>query len=98
MILAELARKYLNECEHPETIRNLLRGLSSATQVLEIDIHLAEESAKASRELVSRAKKEGLRKPGLADAIILATARVTGSSLLTGDPHFKGLPETIWLE
>ncbi len=65
--------------------------------MLEIDIPLAEESAKASLELEKKAKDEGLKKPGLGDAIILATARISQAYVLTGYPHFKGLPETIWL-
>jgi len=48
-------------------------------------------------ELMSKARKEGLERPGLGDALILATARVTQSRLLTGDPHFRGLKETLWL-
>ncbi len=65
--------------------------------MLEIDIPLAEESAKASLELEKKARGEGLRKPGLGDAVILATARISRAYVLTGDPHFKGLPETLWL-
>jgi len=80
------------------TIRKWLQTISEATQVIEIDIRLAEESAKASMELVKKARDEGLRKPGFGDAIILATARVCRSQVLTGDSHFKGLPETMWLE
>jgi len=34
----------------------------------------------------------------LIDAIILSTARANNSKLLTGDRHFKGLNETIFLE
>ena len=80
------------------TIRKWLQTISEATQVIEIDIRLAGESAKASMELVKKARDEGLRKPGFVDAIVLATARVCRSQVLTGDCHFKGLPETMWLE
>ncbi len=34
----------------------------------------------------------------LVDAIILSTARASNSKLLSGDRHFKGLPDTIFLE
>ena len=98
LVLAELARKYLKEGEDATTIRKWLQTISEATQVIEIDIRLAEESAKASIELVKKARDEGLKRPGLGDAIVLATARVCRAQLLTGDPHFKGLPETMWLE
>jgi len=98
LVLAELARKYLKESEEAITIRKWLQTISEATQIIEIDIRLAEESAKASMELVKKARDEGLRKPGLGDAIVLATARVCRAQLLTGDSHFKGLPETMWLD
>ena len=97
IVLAELAAKYLREGEEPAIIRRWLEMITEATQVVEIDLRLAEESGKASLQLVKKASTEGLRKPGLGDAIILATARVAQARVLTGDMHFKGLLETIWL-
>jgi predicted nucleic acid-binding protein len=97
LVLAELARKYFREGENPATIRKWLQTIMEATQLIEIDLLLAEESARASIQLTEKARKEGLEKPGLGDAIVLATARVSQASVLTGDPHFKGLPETLWL-
>jgi predicted nucleic acid-binding protein len=97
VVLAELAAKYLREGEGQDSIRGWLHAIAEATQVLEIGIPIAEESAKASLELTRRARAAGLAKPGLADAIVLATARTNHAKVLTGDPHFKGLPDTIWL-
>ena len=39
------------------------------------------------------------RKPdfGLADAFVLATARGRSSKVLTGDPHFKDVPEAVMI-
>ncbi|MGA2162614.1 MAG: PIN domain-containing protein [Methanoregula sp.] len=34
---------------------------------------------------------------GIADAIILATARITSSKIVTGDQHFKSLPDVLYL-
>ena len=97
LVLAELAWKYYREGVDPSMVRGWLQSISEATQIVEIDIVLAEESARASKELVEKARKEGLGRPGLGDAIVLATTRVCRARLLTGDPHFKGLPETSWL-
>ena len=47
---------------------------------------------------MAKAAKENLGRPGLGDAILLATARALGAKLLSGDSHFKGMQETIWLE
>ena len=33
---------------------------------------------------------------GIADAIILATARITSSKIVTGDQHFKDLPNVLY--
>ena len=97
VVLAELAAKYLREGEGPDSIRDRLEAIAQATQVLEINIQVAQESAKASLELIKRARAKGLSKPGLADAIVLATTRTNHAKVLTGDPHFKDLPDTIWL-
>ncbi|RLG40548.1 MAG: hypothetical protein DRO05_06050 [Thermoproteota archaeon] len=48
-------------------------------------------------ELKERAKRRGLRMPGLFDAMVLAVAHVIGAKLITGDEHFKGRPEVIWV-
>jgi predicted nucleic acid-binding protein len=97
IVLAELARKYLREGEDLVAIRKWLNAIVETTQVVEIDALLAEESAKVSAELTRKAKDEHLKKPGLGDAIILATARVWSAQLLTGDSHFRGLRETLWI-
>jgi predicted nucleic acid-binding protein len=97
LVLAELARKYAREGEEVSRVREWLQAITEATLVPEIDIPLAEEAAKTSIDLLEKARNEGLRKPGLGDAIVLATARNLEAQLLTGDPHFKGLPETICL-
>jgi predicted nucleic acid-binding protein len=97
IVLAEIARKYFREGEHPVAIRRWLHTISEATQVIEIDIPLAEDAARKSIDLARKAREEGLRRPGLGDAIVLATAKVWRAHVLTGDPHFKGLPETLWL-
>ena len=56
------------------------------------------ESGRAYVEIDERARKSKGKKPSLFDAIILATARVNKAKVLTGDLHFKDLPETMWLE
>lgn len=95
--MAELARKYLREDVDPALLKRWLQGISEATEVYTIDVGLAFESAKASAELVDNARKEGLSRPGLGDALVLATARAVQGEVLTGDPHFRGLRETTWL-
>jgi predicted nucleic acid-binding protein len=56
-----------------------------------------EELARVAGELNFERKKK-VKGWGMADSIILATARRAGSRIVTGDPHFKDLTEeTIML-
>jgi predicted nucleic acid-binding protein len=42
-------------------------------------------------------RKKRVKGWGMADSMILATARQSGSRIVTGDPHFRDLEETIML-
>ena len=97
IVLAELARKYLREGVDPGALRTWLRGISEATEVYPIDIELSIMSAESAAELSAKARREGIGGPGLGDALVLATARVVNARVVTGDPHFRGLEETVWL-
>jgi hypothetical protein len=79
------------------TIKRWLQAIVEATKIVEIDIPLADGSARAFRRLLQKARKERLEKPGLGDAIVLATAKMNGASILTGGSHFRGLTETLWI-
>jgi len=60
-------------------------------------VPLEEELARVAGELNFERKKR-VKGWGMADSIILATARRSGSRVVTGDPHFKDLTqETIML-
>ena len=96
-MLAELGRKYFRDGVGPGVLRTWLQGISEATEAYPTDIELAIESAKAAADLSSRARRERIERSGLGDALVLATARVAGAKVLTGDPRFRGLEETAWL-
>jgi len=38
-----------------------------------------------------------LREPSLFDAIVLAVTKVLNANLITGDEHFREIPEVIWV-
>ena len=59
-------------------------------------VALEEELARAAGELNFERKKR-VKGWGMADSIILATARQTGSRVVTGDPHFRDLEEAIMI-
>jgi len=98
IVLAEIARKYHREGVEREAIRERLRLIVETSEIIPIDEEVALESASCYEELLSRADERGIGKPSLFDAIILATARMREAKVLTGDEHFRELPETLWLD
>jgi predicted nucleic acid-binding protein len=98
VVLAEIARKYLREGQKEATINSRLDVITSASTIIAIDSQLAFEAATAYLELKKNAKKHQLNTPGPFDAIILATCRLLKAKIVTGDEHFKDLPETIWIK
>jgi predicted nucleic acid-binding protein len=54
---------------------------------------IAVESAKIDVEM-----KKKVKGWGLADSIVLSTARLKRAKVVTGDEHFKGLEETLYIE
>jgi predicted nucleic acid-binding protein len=97
VVVAEVAHRCLRDGFDEHRIRQELAGMTEASALVPIDTELAIAAARATRELRERAKVQGLRGPGLGDGLVLATARRAESRLLTGDPHFRGLRETVWL-
>ena len=97
-VLAEIARKYLREGFDENVIRKRLATIVETSEQVQITNSVALEAARASLQLEKKAEEEGLEQPSLIDGIVLATARDNQAKVLTGDPHFKGLPETVWLE
>ncbi|MCS7124786.1 MAG: PIN domain-containing protein [Candidatus Bathyarchaeota archaeon] len=97
IVLAEIARKYMREGAKENLIQQRLKTIEETTEVTPIDTQTAIESAKCHLQLTEKAKKENLTAPSLFDAIILATAKTLNAKLITGDQHFKGLNQTLWI-
>ena len=97
VVLAELARKYLREGFRPGEVEKRLEFVASRTAIAPIDVGLSLRAAEVYLRLLKRARERSLRTPSLADAIVYATALVTGEDLLTGDSLFEGLDSVIYL-
>ena len=97
-VLAETARKFLREGTDEKTINTWLEIITTASVITQIDSATALEAAKCQLELSQQAKISKQNTPNLFDAIVYATARINQCKIITGDEHFKNLPETIWLE
>jgi predicted nucleic acid-binding protein len=98
LVLAEVAQKLARDgITRPIAVRKL-GDISTLSQVTPISVEIALGVAEADGELRKSAKSRGLEQPGLTDAVILSTTRALEGRVLTGDPHFHTLPETIWLK
>lgn len=97
-VLAETARKFLREGTDEKTINTWLEIITTASVITQIDSATALEAAKCQLELSQQAKISKQNTPSLFDAIVYATARINQCKIITGDEHFKNLPETIWIE
>ncbi len=91
IVVAELSRKLLQAVEEGDETkdgrRQRLEFIRSSTQITPLDFDIAETSGEI---YVQRRTVKGW---SLVDSIILATARITGAKVVTGDEHFKDLAQ-----
>ncbi len=97
IVLAEVAHRCRRDGLPGSRIEGELKAMCEASAVVPITPKLVSIAASVTEELRERATLRGLRPAGLADGLILASARGVHSQLLTGDPHFEGLTETRWI-
>ncbi len=97
IVVAEVSRKLQKEIESGnETTEGRLKRLEfihTTSQIFELDSELAEASGKTACEL--NKNEVGC---GLADAIILCTARLLKGKVVTGDEHFRDLKEVVFIK
>lgn len=96
--LAEVASISLRSALPDALIEDELASIAGSSKIVRIDAGLAVAAARALKELREASRSKGLGPPGLADGLVLATARALGAKVLTGDPHFRSCAETVWLE
>lgn len=94
VVVAELSRKLLKEVERgAETIegrRAKLEFIGILTEIVDLSRDIAELSGEIDVE-----RKSKVPSWGLADSIILATARKTTAKIVTGDKHFADLGNEV---
>ncbi len=84
--LAEIYRLALDRFDE-QTAEKRRRAMMARCYLIPVDEEIAVRGAKLRHE----------RDWGLGDALIYATAVREGAEVLTGDPHFKGLKDVIFL-
>ncbi len=95
-VLAEVARKYMREGIEQKIINTRLEQITEASNVVCLDTKLALTAAKCYLEMEAHARKNKLNTPSLFDAIVLAVGKSLEAKIVTGDQHFRDLPEILW--
>ncbi|HEY9246755.1 MAG TPA: type II toxin-antitoxin system VapC family toxin [Candidatus Methanoperedens sp.] len=89
--IAEVYNSFLRDYSHPSNERYAeasRKAMKQRSYVYEVDEEIAVGSARIKHE----------KKWELDDSIIYATAQREGAKVLTGDPHFKGSNDVIFME
>ncbi len=94
VVIAELSRKLLKEIERGvesvEGRRIKLEFIGTITEIVDLSRDIAELSGEIDVE-----RKNKVDGWGLADSIILATARRANAKVVTGDKHFADLKNEV---
>jgi predicted nucleic acid-binding protein len=96
VVLVELKRWFLKEIEsgrrQDKEMRAHLAYVEAATQVVALDSEVAQKAGEMDFIM-----KKRLKDWPLADSIVYATARSRGAKVVSGDPHFEGLDDVIFI-
>jgi len=96
VVIAEISRKLLREIEAGNETREgrlkRLEFIKASSQIVELDFEIAAKAGEIDIDM-----KRKVKGWGLADSIILCTARTVKGKVITGDEHFRGLDETIMI-
>lgn len=88
--IAEVYNSFLRDFPYPDNERRAEASREAIRQrsyIFEVDENIAVESARLKHKM----------KWGIGDSIVYATAKREGATLMTGDPHFKGVKEVVYL-
>jgi len=97
IVVSEISRKLLREIEFGNETRagrlKRLEFIRATSQIVDLDFEIAAEAGEIDVDM-----KKKVKGWGLADSIILCTARTAKGKVITGDEHFQGLEETIFIK
>jgi len=96
IVLSELRRWYLREIEAGRRTDREMRMhfafLESAAEIVPLDAPLALKAGETDFVMKKRIKNWPLT-----DSIVYTTAKSRAAQLVSGDPHFKGLEDVIFI-
>jgi predicted nucleic acid-binding protein len=88
LTLAELKEKYLKE--KWSSFDEDLGFMAARTAITPVDRSIAVMAGE-----INHKRKKVKSGWGMADSIVLATARTASAKVVTGDPHFEGLSDVV---
>lgn len=91
VVLAELTSKYARS-HGSDDARRRVAHVTDHSVVIDDTLDIGIAAGEIHAQL--KPKISGI---GLADCFVLAAARSKGARILTGDPHFEGLPDAEML-
>lgn len=80
---------FLSRTEDPGTVQNIIHEIGIRSLIVPVSREIA--------ILAAGYRNEGFS-GGIADTIILATARIGNHTIVTGDRHFQDLPDTLFIQ
>ena len=96
IVVSEISRKLLREIQLGNETRagrlKRLEFIRATSQIVDLDFEIAAEAGEIDLDM-----KKKVKGWGLADSIILCTARTAQGKVISGDEHFQGLEETIFI-
>ncbi len=97
MVVAEVSRKLQSEVEAGtetgEGRSKRLEFIRASSQILDLSFETAVEAGELDVEMKKKA-----RGWGIVDSILLTIARKADAKVVTGDEHFRGLKEAIFIK
>jgi len=94
IVIAELSRKLLREIEAGRETREGRKARLEFIKTATLIVNLTQDIAVLAGEIDVERKRE-VKGWGLADFIILATARRSKAKVVTGDEHFRDLVDEV---
>lgn len=99
VVLLEIANKYFREGFNEESVKERINAIMNQSLIIPTEIDVLLLIRKAQRILSGNVKKLGQKsKPSMIDYYLYALAMKIGAKIVTGDKHFKGLSNVIFLE
>ncbi len=86
-------------CEVISKVKRNKGNVEIAYEAIHSNSMIIDPSPNASREagLIHAKVREKIKNFGLVDSLLLASAKQYGAKILTGDNHFKGFKDVIFL-